>query len=326
MTGELLVVGGRQREPRALRHGQQNWAGYDRGLVLAVDPATGAIRVRMSYAPPAERVVNEVAISFQAATLEHGRLYLATENEVLVVATDRFEIEHRVSHPWFNDVHHVVPVDGGLLVASAGLELVLDLTLEGEVRHVWHALGEEPWAVRDPEVDWRLVASTKPHRAHPNFVFRLGEEVWCTRFQQGDAVCVQDPRRRVQVSEERIHDGVVADGRIHFTTVHGQVVIVDAQTLEVLERLDLPTLHGDRRQLRGWCRGVLPAAGGLLWVGFSRIRPTRFRENVGWVSRGFRRDSPTHIACYDPQTRTCVAEVDLEAAGLGAVYSVLATA
>jgi hypothetical protein len=58
-------------------------------------------------------------------------------------------------------------------------------------------------------------------------------------------------------------------------------------------------------------------------VGFSRIRPTRWRENVGWLARGFKWVRPTHLACYDLDTRQVLAEIDLEPHGLNAVFSIL---
>ena len=120
---------------------------------------------------------------------------------------------------------------------------------------------------------------------------------------------------------KRIHDGVLHEGHLYFTAVNGTIVVADAATLQVAEVVDLTVLHDDRALL-GWCRGVL-VDGNNLWVGFSRIRATRFRENVSWVARGFRHDSPTHLACYDLASRTCVAEIDLESNGLAAVYSIL---
>ena len=54
--------------------------------------------------------------------------------------------------------------------------------------------------------------------------------------------------------------------------------------------------------LLGWARGLL-IDGDRMWVGFSRIRPTKIRENVGWVLRGLKRDFGTHVGCYDLRTR-----------------------
>lgn len=319
---KLYVIGGRQRAARSLRAGQGAWQGYDRGLVLAVDLIAETVSICFEYDSPPDVVADDdPAISFQGSTLDGDLLYTCTETEVMVYSVPSFELLHYVSLPCFNDVHHVRPSpSGNIIVANAGLEMVLEITPVGEIVGSWNALGQDPWAHVDPEVDYRKI-STKPHRAHPNYVFYLGTELWATRFHQGDAVSLDRPGRSVHVSDERIHDGLVHKGKIYFTTVDGKIVIVDAERLDVIETIDLATFDEDR-VLLGWCRGVL-VDGNRLWVGFSRIRPTQFRENVGWVARGFKRDKPTHLACYDLQEGTCLSEIDLEPFGLSAFYSVL---
>jgi hypothetical protein len=321
----VYVVGGRQRELRGVRDGQRPWQGYDRGLVLSVDLGSADVSKAFEYVSPDDVVGDEApAISFQASTLVDDLLYTCTETEVMVYRLPEFELLSYVSLPLFNDVHHVAPGDGGtLLVANAGLEMVVEVTPEGDVVRLWNVLGEDPWARFDPGRDYRKV-STKPHRAHPNFVFRLGEELWATRFHQGDAVSLTEPGRALPVCGERIHDGIVHDGHVYFTSVDGKLVVADTSSLRIEEVVDLNAFHEERAVL-GWCRGVL-VDGGRVWVGFSRIRATRFRENVGWVSRGFRRDRETHIACYDLEKGECVREIDLEPAGLAAVYSILPAA
>ena len=62
----------------------------------------------------------------------------------------------------------------------------------------------------------------------------------------------------------------------HFTLYNGYVT-----KLNEIEESTAPL---------GWCRGVLPV-GEVACVGFSRLRPTRFRRNVRWVKRGLRRRS-----------------------------------
>jgi hypothetical protein len=84
--------------------------------------------------------------------------------------------------------------------------------------------------------------------------------------------------------------------------------------------INLNQMHSDE-SLLGWCRGILVDQD-RLWVGFSRIGPTKWRENVGWVMRGFKDSRPTRIACYDLVKNECVTEIDLEAMGLNVVYSI----
>jgi hypothetical protein len=102
--------------------------------------------------------------------------------------------------------------------------------------------------------------------------------------------------------------------------VNGCIYVVDASTLTVERVIDLNQMHSDDTLL-GWCRSLL-VDGDRMWVGFSRIRPTKWRENVGWVMRGFKDARPTHIACYDLSKSECVAEIDVEPMGLNVVYSI----
>lgn len=317
----LYVIGGEQRNARSLLDGNQDWNGYERGMILEVNPETGDATSRLEYTSPPEVCAEEdPAITFQASTLRDGRLYTCTQTELMVYGLPAFEREVYITKPFLNDVHHVnLSPEGHLLVANAGLEMVLEISLDGEIKRAWNVLGEEPWARVSPDVDYRRI-STKPHRSHPNYVFCVGEEIWATRFHQGDAICLTNRERRMEISGERIHDGVVHEGRVYFTTVDGTVVVVNASTLEKEEVIDLNAMHAEPALL-GWCRSLW-IDGERLWVGFSRIRPTKFRENVSWVMRGFKRVMPTRVACYDLRRRRCVAEIDLEPVGLGAVYSI----
>lgn len=318
----LYVVGGQQRQARSLGEVSRDWHGYNRGRVVQVNVASGTGEARVTYASPPEACADvEPEILFQSGALQDGLLYTCTGTEALVYSVPDFHQVGYVSLPCFNDVHAVIPgPEGDLLVASAGLEMVVQVSLSGHVRNVWNVLGEDPWERFSKTIDYRKIASTKPHRAHPNFLFSLDNQTWATRFQQGDAVRVDDPAYCFEVSDERIHDGLVHEGRIYFTTVSGKVVIVDATSLGVLEVINLTSMHPDS-ELLGWCRGIL-IDGDFMWVGFSRIRPTKVRENVAWIARGFKRVHGTHIACYNLVERRCVTDIDLEPLGLNAVFGI----
>lgn len=324
MGQDLYVIGGRQKTLRPLSAGNGNWNGYDEGVVLRITPATGAWQECVSYVPPLDVYSPEnSAITFQAGAIKDDVLYVCTQTEVLLYKLPDFEKIGYLSLPIFNDLHHVRPTPtGNLLIANAGLEMVMEMTLAGEVCNVWNVLGEEPWQLSS-DTDFRKV-STKPHHAHPNYLFYIDSKPWATRFHQGDAICLTEPDQRIEISEERIHDGVVHDGRIYFTSVNGWIYIANASTLKVEESINLQDMHPDGTLL-GWCRSLF-VDGDKLWVGFSRIRPTKWRENVTWVARGFKHVHPTHIACYDLKKRECLVEVDLEPMGLNAIYSIFPVA
>lgn len=322
----LYVTGGRQRERRPLLADAQDWYEYEQGLLLEVCPETGAATTRVAYtSPPGTCAADRPQVLFKSATLHEGRLYACTQTELLTYRVPDFTLLGHISLQCFNDVHHVRPTAWGtLLAANSGLDMVVELTPGGEILRAWNTLGEGLWDRFDPQVDYRLGVNTKPHRSHPNHVFTIGEEVWATRFQQKDALCLTDPRRRIAIDIERVHDGVLHGGLLYFTSVNGCVVVVDPVTLRTEAVIDLATMH-EPDTLLGWCRGIL-IEGDRAWVGFSSIRPTRFRENVGWVARGFRRVLPTHIACYDLARRRLLCEVDVQAHGLDAVFSILPVA
>lgn len=317
----LYVIGGKQRVARTLRDGNDDWNGYEKGIILAVNTQTGASERCLEYvSPPEVCAPEEPAITFQASTILGDRLYTCTQTEAIVYSLPDFSLHSYLSLPIFNDLHHIRPGPGGtIFLANAGLEQVLQLTLDGQLVQAWHVLGEPVWDGVQSEIDYRLI-STKPHRSHPNYLSDVDGEIWVTRFHQGDTVSLTQPERRINLSEKRVHDGVFHQGRLYFTTVDGQVIIARPDTLRVEEVIDLNEMH-PAGTLLGWCRSLLPD-GDRIWVGFSRIRPTRLRENVAWVARGFKSVKPTHIAYYDLARRECLLEIDLEPAGLNAVYSI----
>jgi hypothetical protein len=322
-VSDLYVVGGRQREARRMFADERTWYEYECGVLQRVNSLTGQARTELEYVSPAGTVVEDnPQVLFKSATLVDGQIYACTQTEVMVFSVPGMERTTHISLPCFNDVHHVRPMPtGNLLVANSGLDMCLELALDGTVVHEWSTLGEDPWARFSRDIDYRMGVSTKPHASHPNHVFLLGDEPWATRFEQRDAISLVNPSRRIEIGLERIHDGVVAQGKIWFTTVDGKVVVADPNALAVEQVIDLTEMHDDTTLL-GWCRSIHFADEGA-WIGFSRIRPTKLRQNVGWVARGFKRDSPTHIALYDLAARRLVREIELESHGLSAVFSIL---
>lgn len=322
---ELYVVGGQQRKLRPVRAHFGDWYEYQKAIALRLDSRTGEATTEVEYVSPAHAAPTvDPAILFKSGTRVGDRLYLTTQTEVLVYHLPDFRLEHYVSLPSFNDVHHATPTpDGNLLVAITGLDMVAEVTLDGRLVCEWNVLdlSRSPFGDRfSREVDYRLVPTTKPHLAHPNHVFYLGDEPWATRFQQQDAISLTDPARRIPIGVERLHDGIPYDGRVLFTAVNGKVVVADAQRLVVDEVIDLNTMHGPDLLL-GWCRGLL-LDGDRLWVGFSRMRPTKFRENVAWIKNGFRHYLGTHVALYDLRERRCLAQLDVERHGLNAIFGI----
>src|SRR5512138_1027523 len=121
MGHDLYVIGGRQRTPRPLSAGNGNWNGYDEGVILRIQPATGESQECVSYVPPLEVYSPEnSAITFQAGAIKDNVLYVCTQTEVLLYRLPGFEKIGYLSLPIFNDLHHVRPTPtGNLLIANA---------------------------------------------------------------------------------------------------------------------------------------------------------------------------------------------------------------
>jgi hypothetical protein len=320
----LYVLGARQRS-LLLKH-EEEWSLYEAALILHIDTESGAVRTCVDYTTPliAKAAENSSSV-FKSGTIAGNTLYACTSTEVLLFRLPAFEVTRYISLPCFNDLHHVVPAsDGTLLAAVTGLDMVARFTTEGELVEAWSVLPEPAWSRFSQTIDYRKIESTKPHKSHPNFVFELDGKIWVTRFHQRDAICLNGSGRRIEIAVQSPHDGLVCGERIYFTAVDGQIVIANARSLRVESVVDLKTID-KQDALLGWCRGLLPLNDQMMWVGFTRIRKTRFRENILWVKNVLRegtREMPTHVALYDIKNRRCLKEFDLEVHGMNIVFSI----
>ena len=324
----LYVLGARQR--KLLLKKEEEWNLYEEALILQLDTETGAVRSCVEYkTPPEAKAGANSSIVFKSGALAGDTLYCCTSTEVLTFRLPGLERIGYVSLPCFNDLHHVTPsCDGALLAAVTGLDMVVKFTPEGKVLEEWSVLPEPVWSRFSKDTDYRKVESTKPHKSHPNFVFQLGKEVWVTRFHQRDAICLNGSERRIDIGVERPHDGLLHGGRLYFTTVDGRIVIASPRSLQIERVINLPAIDG-QQALLGWCRGLLPLDERRVWVGFTRIRKTEFRENVLWVRNLVRpgmEEKSTHISLYDIAEKRCLREFDLEAHGMNIVFSIFPAA
>jgi len=326
--GKLYILGGRERR-LLLKERRPHWSWYEAALILEVDTESGAVRTCVQYKTPLEaRAGVKASVNFHSSTLVGDTLYTCTTTEVLIFKLPEFKQIGYISLPCFNDVHHVVPTpDGNLLVVSTGLDLIVKVSRDGQVLAEWSAVAEDTWTRFSRGIDYRKVESTKPHKAHPNFVFELDGELWVTRFNQRDAVALNGSRKRIEISVEKPHDGVVCGDRLYFTVVDGKIVIVNRHSLTVEQMIDLQEIgREDQRVLPAWCRGLLLIDERKIWVGFTRIRETQFHENLRWIKTTMHHgalEKPTHIALYDIVEKRRLKQVELEPHGMNTVFSIL---
>jgi len=326
---EIYVVGGELRQ--AMFRRLEEWQSSQKAVILVLDTENKTSRPCVEYVSPADVCAPDLpAVLFKSACLADNKIFTCTSTEVLVYRLPDFHLLHYISLPCFNDLHHICPArEGTLLVAVTGLDMVVEVSTDGKLIREWNVLGEDPWQRFSRDIDYRIVATTKPHHSHPNHVFQLDDEIWVTRFEQRDAISLTRPGRRIDIAVQRPHDGYVVGDSIYFTTVDGHIIVANRKTLQVEKVYDLTTMGGSPEQVLGWCRGLLPVGEHLVWAGFTRIRETKFRENLAWVKTAglwTQLYRPTHLGLYDLERGLCLDEILLEPHGVGVVFSILSTA
>ncbi len=323
----FYITGGEQRKGA---NADTEWFSYAEAVILELDTDDKSLRRIASYVTPPENRPDDTNsnIVFKAGTIHDGQLHICTQTEIVSYSLPEMKLAGTVSHPWFNDMHHVTVNDqGNFLVANTGLDMVMEVSPSGEVLNDYPVLDEDIWQRFDRNKDYRKVLTTKPHLAHPNYVFEYDGEIWASRLIQKDAVCVTAADRTIGPMVSMVHDGNIAGDDIYFTSVNGHVSIADLATGKVKSVYDLRTISKSDKTL-GWCRGLHILDQDRVLVGFSRLRPSKFKENLGWVKHrmGLHDNAgrmATRVACYDLKRSVLEWEVDLEPGGLNAVFSIL---
>ena len=319
-----FVMGGRQRPSHLLT--RDEWFAYEKAVLIELDTDTGRSRTVLEYtSPPGRRPARSPSHVFKAGSWDGRHLLLCTQTEVVVFDPAREQVVETISHPWMNDVHHVTRIGGRLHVVSTGLDAVLVIDEQGAVAALHSAITDPTWLRHDEATDYRLVPTTKPHAAHPNYVFEADGQVWITRFEQRDAICLADRERRVPLADDPVHDGVHDGHHTWFTVVSGQVVQVDTRAGSVVQRFDLTGMDWDKGRPMGWCRGIHREADRTL-LAFSRLRPTTLKQNLAWLRKPLGKApeaAPTRVAAYDLEAGRLLQTWPLEDAGISSIFSVL---
>ena len=319
---DKICIGGGQFRSTVFRE-LNEWESCKQAMFIELDPATRTSRSYVEYVSPQETCPDDLpAILFKSATLRDNRLYACTSTEVLIYEVPSFRQITYISLPFFNDLHHVYPTpQGTLLVMVTGLDIVAEVSLEGELLRHWDVMGEDTWSIFSKDIDYRKVPTTKPHRAHANHIFQVEDEIWVTRFHQRDAISLTSPGRRIEIAIQRPHDGFLFNGSLYFTTVDGHVLLANPKTLQLERVIDLNKFSGQGDETLGWCRGLLPLDERFLWVGFSRVRPTKFRENLNWIRQLGQSHRGSHVALYDLERETCIEDIETEPHGVGVIFT-----
>ena len=324
-TTDLLLTGGANRPFSGLL-GEANYTKH--GVIASISLQDSSFNALKLFKPGKGGGASILpATDLTAASLQGDELIVCSRTEVMIMQWPSLTLIKRIEHPWFNDLHHAIRINGHIYVAATGVDAILSFDSSGQLLSAEHAQALPLWHRRDPEVDYRQVASTKPHDSHPNFVFELDGNIWVTRFEQRDAVNLSNQDDRIDIGVERVHDGHVADGKIYFTSVNGCIIIADGATRKVEEVIDLNEID-DRGRPLGWCRG-LAIVGNLAYVGFSKLRSTKIEENLRWIKRRFGENKqlaealPARVGVYDLSTQRLLKEIILPDEEMNTIFSIV---
>ncbi len=285
MSNRLFVTGGQFRPPGALR---MEGRYYQEAQLVALDLASGEFESLVTLSGGGDHYPPEHPNQlFTAPAMEDGVLWLPSETEIFKYRLPTLTLEACYSHTCFNNIHSVAVFGDELAVTSTGLDNVVFLNKhDGRVMRIANAEGKDPWHRFSHDIDYRREYSTRPHDAHPNFVFRLGENYWVTRCTHEDAVNLDDTSQSIDVAQGddiSVHDGLDYGDYIVFTRVDGFLVFCDKTSLQVAKVVD-PFQHERNRPI-GWCRG-LHINGSMCYIGYSRIRKTRMKSKLKYLASG----------------------------------------
>ena len=327
---KIIISGGRQSKS-SLSYFNKEWSNGVCGVIFEYDTNSKKIEEKFTYETPEKfRAEKDYSISFKSGSIFDNKLYITTLTEILILSLPNYKLIERVSLNLFNDLHHVVYDNNFLYIVVTGLDLVLqyDLTKK-RVSNYYNCFREiDIWERFDKNTDYRKLNTTKPHFSHPNHITIKHNKLYITRYKQEDVLIYE--KNGKYIGNIKLGNGIPHDGSIYgeefiYTTVTGKILKVDIEEEKINKIIDLNKFAIDDSSL-GWCRGY-SSAENLNYVGFSRIRPTKFIENIKWlgskITDRYKLKMPTRVEIYDNEFSKIIDTIELEKAGLNWVFSVL---
>ena len=327
---KLIITGGRQADSK-LSYFNKEWNNGIEGVIFEYDPKKNLIEEKISYKTPLEnRPIDNYSISFKSGSIHNNKLYVTTLTEILIFDLPEYKLVDIISLNIFNDLHHVIYHEENLFIVITGLDLVVKFSLnEKKIKTFYNCYPEiNTWERFDKNKDYRKINTTKPHLSHPNHVSIFQDKVLVTRYKQQDALIFSMEGKvldKINLNKGIPHDGAIFNESFIYTTVNGNIIEVNKSDFSIKKITDLNFHSKDGRSL-GWCRGYQKLES-LNYVGYSRIRPTKFVENIKWLGSKLtdkvKLKMPTRIECYNENYSKIKNTIDLESYKMNWVFSIL---
>ena len=327
---KIIISGGRQSKS-SLSYFNKEWSRGVSGVIFEYDTDSKKIEEMFTYETPKKyRAEKDYSISFKSGSIDNNKLYITTLTEILIISLPNYKLIDRISLNLFNDLHHVVHENNFLYIVVTGLDLVLQYDLiKKRVSNYYNCFREaDTWDRFDKNKDYRKLNTTKPHFSHPNHVTLHNNKVYITRYKQEDVLVYEKKGKyigSIKLGNGIPHDGSIFNNEFIYTTVTGKIIKVDISKEKINKIIDLNKFAKEDCSL-GWCRGY-NSAKNLNYVGFSRIRPTKFIENIKWLGSKmtdkYKLKMPTRVEIYDNKYSKIIDTIELERVGLNWVFSIL---
>ena len=327
---KLIITGGRQSES-SLSYFNKEWSNGICGVIYEYDSEDKTLVEKVNYQTPLKfRPKKNFSISFKSASIFNNKLYITSLTEVLVYTLPNYKLEERISLKIFNDLHHVIRYKNDIFIVITGLDIVARYSLsKKKILCVYNCFPEiDTWNRFDKQKDYRKINTTKPHLCHPNHVTIHDDKLFITRYKQQDVLVYSLEGKIIDtiiLNEGIPHDGSIFNNKLIYTVVNGKIIEINKNNLKETEIINLNKFEKKGRSL-GWCRGF-QQLDDKNYVGFSRIRPTKFIENVKWLGNKLTNEvklkKPTRLVCYNKNYSKILKEINLEKLGINWVFSIL---
>jgi hypothetical protein len=263
------------------------------------------------YTPPPDIQHPNTNVIFKSAHRHQDRLWITTETEIVEYQLPQLQQVKTHSHPSFNDLHHVIKHKDKLFVVNTGLNCVTEYDPNNQAV-IHHKVDSHSVLDVQQDTDYRQRVSTKPHLCHPNFCFVIDQQIWVTRCDLMDAICLDDHSKRIDIGSGLVHDGVVFNKYVYFSTVDGLIKIFNIESFCLIACIDMSLYVPD---LNGWCRGIMPLSYNRLLVGISQFRPSKRPLK----SKG----SAARILCIDIHSQKLIWQSSTQELGIDTIFSLL---
>jgi len=317
----IYITGGKQYVDKV----RPEWFLYEKGIILRLNLLTQKVEKVKEWIKPDK--TKDESIILKSGYRKDGLLYVCSQTEAVVISEETLETINIYTHPYFNDLHHVIPssTENNVLVVSTGLDAVFEINPSNEIIREWSTHTGDIWDKFDKTVDYRKVPTTKPHLIHPNHICRFQDQLWVTRLATEDALCLTAKKENHKMEVGKPHDGHIYKNNFCYTTVNGYVLMFDAFTGNLSRSINLNNTENSSKTL-GWCRGLHFISEDVFLVGFTRIRNTKFKANLNWIKKSYHdlsKNLPTRIAAFSISENRFLYDVNLEKNELDAVFSIL---